>query len=387
MKRAIFLFLTGLYLFSWGGCANGEISENIEVLQKIVVNDFENSADMGMLTIGNKLGKVQLQNNTDYVKSGNKSAKVSVIGNSAWESPYMYQTFSLEDHAEYSDFTRNVKMTLWIYNDDDIDHMLQAEYSFSQGSLGKTETELKARQWTMFTYEVDRQYLPFDETGEYYPCNGIYFYFELSKSSEPYDLYFDELALYRTNKGFNKNVMYLDEHEICSFDHDYQHSLITSAGDYPDVEPGLEISQDFAQGEEDFNLKVTAKAGDTPWEAGGGWPGIEINPMILEMFDFSAYDDTDEFCFDVYSPVENGLEKIWLTFENSLSQRFYQGGEISLTSGEWMTVRFSVAELNANAEQPERYGFYDTRRIIIRWGEFTDKDRLVYFDNFRMELN
>ena len=364
MKKIFSLFLIAATLCSVTACKKAQKNENLGTLQKILVNDFENSADMGMLVIGNKLGRVRIQKEANYVRSGNGSAKVSVTGNTTWGVPYMYQTFDIEEHEEYSDFTKNVKMTLWIYNDGDKDRMIRTEYSFAQGSLGKAETELKAREWTMLSYEINRQYLPFDKTGGY----------------------FDELALYRTNKGFNRNVMYLDEHEICSFDHDYQHSLITSSGDYLHAEPGLEISQDYAQRERDFNLKVTAKAGDTPWEAGGGWPGIEINKMILEMFDFSAYDETDEFCFDVYSPPGNGLEKIWLTFENALNQRFYQGTEIPLVTGEWMTVRLSVAELNAKAVQPERYGFYGTKRIIVRWGEFTDMDRIVYLDNFRMEL-
>ena len=380
MKKKFSWLLIPALLLPLAGCGgSGEPARNehAEVLEKMVVNDFENSADMGMLIIGNKLGKVRLQDDEKFVKSGDKSAKVSVTGNAAWGTPFMFQTFDLEDRAEYSDFTQNVKMTVWVYNDDEVDHGIQMEYSFSQGSLGRTDAELKAGEWT----------IPSNADGDYYPCNGVYFHFDLGEKENPYNLYFDELALYRTNKGFNKNAMYLDEHEICSFDHDYQHSLITSAGDYPGLEPRLEISQDYAQKEKDFNLKVTCKAGDTPWEAGGGWPGVEINKMILEMFDFTAYDDSDLFCFDVYSPVENGLDKLWLTFQNALGQRFYLGTEMTLAKGEWMTVRLTVAELNANAEQPERYGFYGTKRIILRWGEFTDKDRTVYLDNFRMELN
>lgn len=389
MKKAVSLFLIAAMLVPMSACGGSGTDKNdgeIEVLQKMLVNDFEDSSDMGMLLIGNKLGKVQLQEDPNYVKSGKKSAKVSVTGNAAWGTPFLFQTFDLEDHGEYSDFTKNVKMTVWVYNADEADHNVQTEYSFSQGSLGKTSTKLKAGEWTMLNYEVNRQYLPYNANGDYYPCNGVYFHFDIGDAENPYQLYFDELSLYRTNKGFNKNAMYLDEHEICSFDHDYQHSLLTAANEYPHLLPSLEISQDYAQKEKDFNLKVTCKAGDTPWEAGGGWPGVDINKMILEMFDFTAYDDSDEFCFDVYSPAEDGLDMLWLTFENALQQRFYLGPGMNLVKGEWMTVRLSVAELNANVEQPERYGFCNTKRIVLRWGEFTDKDRVVYLDHFRMEL-
>lgn len=393
MKKRLGILLTAITILPLatacvGGGTNGaDNAENADTLQKIVVNDFENSADMGMLLIGNKLGKVSLQENADYVKAGGRSAKLSVTGQASFGTPYLYQTFDIPDREEYSDFTKNVKMTLWVYNDDAEVHSLRAEYRFAAGTLGSTEIELGAKEWTMLNYEIDRQYLPFDANGDYYSCLGVYFYFDISASGSAYDLYFDELSLYRTEKGFNKSVMFLDEHEICSFDHAYQHSLLTVTDDYFDLQASLSISQDYAERDRDFNLKVSAPAGSTPFLNGGGWPGIEINQTILEMFDFSNYDDSDEFCFDVYSPKENGLDYVWVTFRNSQNWEVFKDGPARvLTKGQWQTIRISVGEINATAERPEEYGFIDTARIMVRWGEFVGEDRVAYFNNFRMEL-
>ena len=386
MRKKICFILTAITMLCCStSCNLLKKEEKVNVLQKVVVNDFENSADMAKLLIGNKLGKVQIQKNADYVKSGNSSAKVSVVGNPSFGAPYMYQTFKLEGNEEYSDFSKNVKMTLWVYNDDVVEHNLQAEYKFDSGSLGKTEVSLGSKEWTLLTYEVDRQYLPMNSEGEYSSCVGVYFYFDISQNSESYDLYFDELSLYRTDKGFNKSVMYLDEHEICSFDHAYQHSLLSTTDDYLDLAGKLSISQDYAQKEKDFNLKVDAPAGSTPFQNGGGWPGIEVNQTILKLFDFSLYDDTDEFCFDVYSPKENGLDYLWVTFRDGFEREIYKGTENALTKGEWQTIRISVAEINANVARKE-FGFVSTSRIMVRWGEFVGNDRVAYFDNFRMEL-
>ena len=81
MKKKISLFLAIVMLFSLVGCKKEQSDnskEHIEVLKKVVVNDFENSADMGKLIIGNKLGKVQFDSESAFVKSGEKSAKVSM---------------------------------------------------------------------------------------------------------------------------------------------------------------------------------------------------------------------------------------------------------------------------------------------------------------------
>lgn len=391
MRKILSILLAAITILPFAtACDRGNDAgnaENADMLQKIVVNDFENSADMGMLLIGNKLGKVSLQENADFVKTGARSAKLSITGQSSFGTPYLYQTFDIKDREEYYDFTKNVKMTLWVYNDDAADHSLRAEYRFPAGTLGSTEIGLKSKEWTMLNYEIDREFLPFDGNGDYYSCLGVYFYFDLSGSDEAYDLYFDELSLYRTEKGFNKSVMYLDEHEICSFDHSYQHSLLTVTDDYFDLQASLSISQDYSERDKDFNLKVTAPAGSTPFQNGGGWPGIEINQTILEMFDFSDYDDKDEFCFDVYSPKENGLDYVWVTFRNSLNWEVFKDGPArTLTKGQWQTIRISVGEINAAAERPEEYGFIDTARIMVRWGEFVGEDRVAYFNNFRMEL-
>ena len=386
MKKITCFVLTAMATLACATACNTADTNTSNVLQKMVVNDFENSADMAKLLIGNKLGKVQLQMEEEFVKSGEKSAKVSVTGNSMFGVPYLYQNFDIEGHEEYSDFTRNVKMTMWVYNDDTVAHTVQAEYTFASGALGKTEVSLPSKEWTLLNYEIDRQYLPFSNKGEYYPCLGVYFYFDISQSGDAYDLYFDELSLYRTEKGFNKSAMYLDEHEICSFDHMYQHSLLTTTDDYLDLAGKLSISQDFAQKEKDFNMRVDAPAGSTPFQNGGGWPGIEISQTLLEMFDFSLYDENDEFCFDVYSPKGNGLDYLWVTFRDNFQREIFKDGESrTLVKGEWQTIRISVAEINANATRPE-YGFLATTRIMVRWGEFVGNDRVVYFDNFRMEL-
>ena len=99
------------------------------------------------------------------------------------------------------------------------------------------------------------------------------------------------------------------------------------------------------------------------------------------------YDDADVLSFDVYVPEENGLNRIWFSLYNSQEIRYYVSDAIMLETGKWQTLSFRVKELNGQTENANLYGFSDTSRIVVRWGEFVGEDKVIYFDNFRMELN
>ncbi len=383
IKRVICTLLGCLTCLPFASCVKAAETEKTGVLQQILLNGFENTSDFDAVHIGNRLGKVSKNDQTAFVKTGGGSAFLEVQGNFRYSSPYLYQPFKLEKSGDYRDFSKCVRFSCWMYNADKEERTVELKLDFSQGETGSETFSLASESWTHVVYNVQRENLPMDR------CEGIYLYFEKSLESF-HNLYLDDLVLYRTDEGYTKSPITLDEHEICSFDKFYQHALLSSASDSSEARylPKMSITQDYAVKEKDFNLKCVAPAGSLDVDNGSqNWPGIDVHSSLVDAVNWELYDDADVFAFDVYVPQENGLNRIWLSFYNSQEIRFYVSDAIMLETGKWQTLSFRVKDLNAQTDNAHLYGFSDTSRIVIRWGEFVGADKTIYFDNFRMELN
>ena len=388
VKKILCMFLSGvaalpLAAFPIVACDGADNGEKTGVLEQIVVNGFETTSDFDSVHIGNRLGKVSKNSESAYVKKGDGSAFLQVEGNFRYSSPYLYQPFKLEKSGDFRDFSKCVRFSCWAYNADEATRTVEVQLDFSQGEMGSQVFELAANSWTHVVYNVQRENLPMER------CEGVYLYFE--KNLERFnEIYLDDLTLYRTDVGYTKSPITLDEHEICSFDKFYQHGLLTSASDSSEARylPKMSVTQDYARKEKDFNLKCIAPAGSLDVDNGSqNWPGIDVHSSLVDAVNWELYDDADVFAFDVYVPQENGLNRIWFSLYNSQEIRYFVSDAIMLETGKWQTVSFRVKELNSQTENAHLYGFSDTSRIVIRWVEFVGEDKTIYFDNFRMELN
>lgn len=113
------------------------------------------------------------------------------------------------------------------------------------------------------------------------------------------------------------------------------------------------------------------------------YPGITLEREMTKLFPWEQYKDTDRLCFDVFSPAENGIGSLFFSMYAD-SQRYFNA-RIETIPGEWLTVSFSVAQLNENIGVTG--GFSKTEQLFIRWGENIIGDRVFYLDNIRMEVN
>lgn len=373
---AIALLLTGT------GCNNVEKATG-RFLKQIEINNYENSSEFDSCFIGNRLGRVSANTDTTYVKKGNMSAQLTIIGDARYKKPFLYQTFDLQKKSDYRDFSKVILLTMWIYNANNEDKTCDLALSFEEGSMGTKTYDLKANAWTQVQHYITRENLPMQS------CEGFYLYFE--KALETPDIFYvDDVMLFQTDKEVERKEIYLSENEICSFDKLYQHSLLSVEGGgcaSNDLLPKLTVSQEYTWRNGDFNLKVEAPKGSDTWQNGSdNWPGVEIHQSLIELIDWTKYDDDDVFCFDYYAPEENGLDYLWLSLYNNFEERFFASDVLTLKKGRWLTISFSVSELNSQWAF-EEYTFNTTTQIVLRWGEFNDRDRVIYLDNFRMEVN
>ena len=95
---------------------------------EIVLADFEKWApDFQTLRLRNEFGSIDVNTDTDYVKSGKQSAALTVVGSSGSENPWFFvNTVSTRFAYDYSDFSCIDSISAWFYNASDTDEQLHA---------------------------------------------------------------------------------------------------------------------------------------------------------------------------------------------------------------------------------------------------------------------
>ncbi|MBQ4269776.1 MAG: hypothetical protein IJB97_09045 [Clostridia bacterium] len=119
MKRLLTLFLVFCTLFALTACGEKAPQGGGDERQAIVlINGFEDISEMDTLTNYGVLGKVSLNKDAAYVKSGEGSAKVVVTSNPyKVASPYLLQNFNLMKREEnYTDFSDVAFVTMQVFN-------------------------------------------------------------------------------------------------------------------------------------------------------------------------------------------------------------------------------------------------------------------------------
>lgn len=379
---------TAFSLVACGGAGNSETSDGANkagLLQKVVVNDFEKPIDFSPLRV-NGIIRVNRERGEDAF-GGDGCAQILLKKEDKTNvPPVMWQPFDLQFKANYTDWSYVTKLGFSIYNDQDEAVNINTELEFDGGSKMPQQYTLQPKQWTEIIYENYREYMPTTI------CKGIWFTFGGSAERDTV-FYIDDITLYKTQKGYNKVTLELDEHEICSFDKIYQTKFIApvTGGTTKASLNGVTSASAFSK-DGGTSLKIEAPGGSADFATSSIWPGVMLYSPMVQMVNWEDYDANDKFCFDYYSPEENGIDYIWLCGYNSLSLWTIKFDQIKLQRGKWVTLTFTVEELVASRSGGESFekiresNFDDLSQIAIKWGEFVGPNRVMYLDNFRMEI-
>lgn len=355
------------------------------LLEQVVVNDFEKPSDFSPLRV-NGIIRVNREKGENAF-GGDGCAKILLKKEDQTNvPPVVWQPFNLQYKDDYSDWSYVTKLGFSIYNAQDETLKIDTELEFDGGSKIPQQYTLQPKQWTEIIYENYREYMPTTI------CKGIWFTFGGSSERDTV-FYIDDITLYKTQKGYNKVTLELDEHEICSFDKIYQTKFISpvTGGTTKASLNGVTSASAFSK-DGGTSLKIEAPAGTEDFSTSSIWPGVMLYSPMVQMVNWKDYDANDKFCFDYYSPEENGIDYIWFCGYNSLSLWTIKFDQIKLQKGKWVTLSFTVEELVASRSGGEAFekiresNFDDLSQIGIKWGEFVGQNRVMYLDNFRMEI-
>lgn len=385
IKKILALILSSF--LALGACAceifeTGEKEKNI-----VLINGFENVAEMDTLTNYGVLGKVELNQEKDYVKSGNASAKVTVTADPyKTAAPYLLQAFNLQKRGEnYTNFSDVAFVTMQVYNAQSETARIGVQLAYQQTSSMQEYYDLAPNAWTKIQYNVTREYIPKVASLNNIPyVSGVRLNFE--RPNEDTVFYVDELYLYKTKAPYVDVVMRLNKNEICSFDAGWQVAMTTlEKGSLDILMPSVALETDITSTGSGCSMKIIAPAGLADYTVTERWPGISLNQEMLKLVDWASYPDTAKLCFDVYAPVIDGVDEVWLSGYSD-GARYFSGPAEKVAPGRWTTISYTVAELNATWEYTEERNFATTSYFSLRWGEHPGNDRILYVDNFRMEM-
>lgn len=387
MKKILTFLLSAFFVFGLTACGEKEEQTKTTDNSVVLINGFEGTSEMDTLTNYGVLGKVEHNKEKAFVKSGNGSAKVTVTSDPyKAAAPYLLQSLDLQKRNEnYTDFSNVAFITMQVYNPQSETLKVGVQLAYLQTSSMQQHYELAPKAWTEVKYKVTREYIPKLASLNNAPyVSGIRLNFTRPDTDTVF--YVDDVYLYKTETDYEDVVMRLGKNEICSFDLGWQTALAKLEKNGLDIlMPSVTMETEMTATGSGASMKVVAPAGLVDYKVSERWPGVGLNEDMLKLVDWASYPDTAKFCFDVYAPVTDGVDEIWVSMYAD-GVRYFSGPAERVAPGRWSTISYTVKEINSTWEYTEERNFATTNYIAVRWGEHPGNDRVLYLDNFRMEM-
>lgn len=396
------------------GCAGGtniengsstDNSSNTSSISKttnpiVKMNGFETHKELSLLALHEALGKVELNKDQEFIKSGVGSAKVIVTHEpyvTGGGNPSLWQEMHIDATGEdYSDFSNVTRLSLEVYNEQETIGRIGMQLVYSSGVEQIEWFELTPKAWTTVTYHITRELIPkvvSSRTGEVsYPVTMMRINFNRPTDNE--DIYYlDDFHLYRTQKAMEENIFALQENEIASFDKYWQFKYCRGGGDKIECVPKLSWVQLPDYIERGGVMKCVLPAG-----LQNTYAYVEFSSNLFSKFDFSIYvksKDLFELCFDVYVPEGSPNLKPFMMYMDAYSHTvqlmgyslFENDTKESILKTGWNTVRIPFDSIKNNRVSAADPLYQITLKPSFRLAYLTQKadEVVLYLDNFRME--
>ena len=202
------MVVMGIGCLSIAACKDNETSEGSggENVNQVVLADFEEWApDFQLLRLREEFGAIEVNKDAAFVKSGEQSAKLYVMGSERSNDPYFFiHTQSDLFGYDYSDFSKVESISAWMYNPSteeteiSVGLVTEIEDIFT-ASLAKPYAVTLKQGWNEIVYEPDMNYV-ISSVGvdNYEGIKGLYFMFDKSGATtkaEAPQYYIDDVTI------------------------------------------------------------------------------------------------------------------------------------------------------------------------------------------------
>ena len=381
------------------------------------VADFETwETGMQLVRVFKDFGKIELNTDATYAKSGSGSARILPMGGyrTGTVPVFSFPTVSETLGFDNRDFSDAKEITFEFYNAEEtpvnvaVGLMMSASPADYEGTPFEYQP-LAPQQWTTVSYTVNTSVLSIDK--DVTNVQAIYVAFENIRSRDTADapeIYLDDVVLTRYETAPEiTNVLALGETEYLDFEKDWQKYVI-SARETPtapvstiEKASDCKIGEEPADGEADTRETLTAVSGENVLhvvmpvseDENTYYPGVSFSEKLLQTSMFNGLPESEygntKFGFDImYNEPE--IQRISVLFFSAPSKSGTRKSlEINfpekLTPCEWTRIEFTLKDLYERwqAKYPNNKDlFTNPGRIEITWGEFNGgKDRDFYLDN------
>lgn len=367
-------------------CETGDdMDKNLNL--KVIVNDFSDYKTCFMpIRLGGYFGSVEVNTDTNYVLSGDQSAKLTVYGDPDKETtarPNMLVPLKIDGGYNYSDFSSVDKVESNVYNASDRDINMYVSLSYGENETEQTKITLKKGEWTkaIVNADIERYGIGNDITD----ARNIKFYFDILAEGESVPvLYMDDIALHKFASPPQIASVILDENEVCSFDKLYQEYIPISKRLVSGYDPVLSINTNPQFAQNGYSLKCEYKGNDNTFNT-WTYTGFAFPAQFVQQTPIVNMEADDYFAFDVYND-SNDTQRIMINFRQSDDfSVYFSDTVIYLPPKKWTTLRYSGEQLNANSALTA--GTKKAGEIYIHWDIYltAEGNRTMYLDSFRIE--
>ncbi len=391
MKKLWSVLLATATIFAAAGCGEtGKTSEGSQSSADAgeenkayrVLNDFEDyGTGVEPLLLLNYFGKVSLNTDKEYVKSGECSLKAMPEGCSSEGrySPILKQPLRIEKSGkDYRDVSRFKMVSTQIYNASDDAVSMKMQMQFFDGYQTNTQTYTLQKGWNTVVYNVDPQIL--DISYDISDCKGLLYIFDPPAEGNAPTLYFDDIRIYLSEGEFVPLDTSVDKNEVCSFDKLYQEYVVIPNIKYPDFAPTLEINTDLNYVKSGKSLKVSMPKNDGSFTT-YTYTGFSLNKEFVHSVGLDEYDGEQYFSFWIYNDGSS-RQRLFIEFFDYGGVKYYKKTDIYVNAGDWHNVRIKMSDLSGNASAMTTG---NAGEIYISWEiNSLTEDRVIYFDSFEI---
>ena len=398
MTRLYVLILAlALCFTSITGCGTKEASAQLGKKTEVLLYDFEDyDRNFQLMKAMAYFGAVNVNKDTEYVKSGKVSALIQPLGaqsttqsTNGWglqQYTCLYIPFmSAHYDFDYTDCAKIQTISMSVYNAEETDINMYISLVFNKwvDELSDPVPFSLAPGWNEVTYMLDHSAVAMNHNLQ--ACHGIGLQFDKVNSRELKDapkLYMDDIKLNITEKAVEpKKLELLDENGVCDFEaiaqkyvvgyevHDRIREMdvdIVTAKDYGMTAPsGQKI------------LRAVLKPAD--YIDGTIYEKIIFKQALMESFDLEHAENTDRICFDFYNGSDVAIDfTVLFKFPKASGM---MGDHLYASPHQWTTFSISLDALRNDTIDYRT----DVGQMEIHFQEFDGEERVMYIDNLRIE--